>query len=298
MKPWEAGTLARSAGMASSDAREFAASLAMAEALDEYAPRTKRRRLPDGIYYTEKETKAWYYRKAQQMWDAGVPKLGEEEEDEVYKLLVKALLPTPARERNLSDDGLYCRSAAVLPATKAVEGVSKLVMHYRNKALQNSRKSTSAAEPGVRTRMPAPTLEEPELEFAWAKWRTDYKGAGTGSFEKYVQDMMGDTYVAKALIQHGVPTDSQAVADIIDTILKLRTEARNARGGAAEPAETRGGAAEPAETQNRQFADCPWRCSRAFEESPAPIGAVLPLSWKPFNVFRAMPPTNTDTELP
>ena len=141
-----------------------------------------------------------------------------------------------------------------MAAKEAVEDVVELFTHYRNEALQNRSQSTGAAEPGVRTPMPAPILEEAELGFAWAKWKADFV---TASFEKYVQEQIGDTHVAKAVLLYGVPMDCASITEIADTVWKLK---RDARGGAAAPAETRGGATEPAETG--------W--------SPAPIEAVLP----------------------
>ena len=253
--------------MASSDAREFAV-FSMAEALDEYkASRKKRRRLPDGIYYTEKEAKAWYHydpQKAEQMWDAGVPNPGEEKEDEIHELVVKALWPTPAPQRILCDDGLYCMGAALVPAREAVEDVVELLTHYRNEALQNRSQSTGAAEPGVRTPMPAPILSEPELGFAWAKWKADFE---TASFEKYVQERIGDMHVAKAVLRHGVPMDYATVTEIVDRVRKLKTDAR---GGAAGPAKRfkPQQPTEPPPPWMRSTSPTLHRCRRADDAAP------------------------------
>ena len=108
-----------------------------------------------------------------------------------------------------------------------------------------------------------------EVGIAWEKWRTDFlqsplhlnqeelRRSNPKEFKKkgrswhlvHVKQLICDTHVAKALIQHGVPTDYKSVIEIVDTVRFLKEEKRLAeeaegRGGAAEPAETRRGASE------------------------------------------------------
>ena len=235
----------------------------MADALDERAP--KRRRLPDGIYYSEADVKEYYghdTRKAEEMWEAGAPEPGEGTEGEVYELVAQALWPHHAPQRVLLEDGFYHLGAAVVPAQEAVEGVFKVLMHYRNVALRNRSRSTGAAEPGdwIQTC----SLDGEELGLAWRKWREDFlqspmypwqdelRKNDEKTFLKnarswhlaHVEHLIGDTHVAKAVIQHGVQTP-EMVGRIIEEVGKLKQQAREARdasGGAREPAERRHGA--------------------------------------------------------
>ena len=172
--------------------------------------------------------------------------------------------PRHLPQRILLNNGFYSMGAALVPAKEAVEGVFDVLMHYRDKVLQG--RSTGAAEPGVDH---PGSLSGEELGIAWAMWRMDFLQSPMNSrqealkrndpqgFNKqarswhaaHVQQLIGDTHVAKALIQHGVPSGGlDTVIEIVDTVRKLK---KDARGGAAEPAETRGGAAEPAEIRRR-----------------------------------------------
>ena len=164
--------------------------------------------------------------------------------------------PRHLPQRILLNNGFYSMGAALVPAKEAVEGVFDVLMHYRDKVLQG--RSTGAAEPGVDH---PGSLSGEELGIAWAMWRMDFLQSPMNSrqealkrndpqgFNKqarswhaaHVQQLIGDTHVAKALIQHGVPSGGlDTVIEIVDTVRKLK---KDARGGAAEPAETRGDAA-------------------------------------------------------
>ena len=238
----------------------------MADALDERKPSAaKRRRLPDGIYYSEEEVRKYYHydtQKAEEMWEAGAPEPGEGTEGEVYELVAQALWPHHAPQRVLLEDGLYHLGAAVVPAQQAVEGVFKVLMHYRNVGLRNRSRSAGAAEPGdwIQTC----SLDGEELRVAWRTWREDFlqspmywwqdelrKNDEKAFLKKarswhsaHVEQLIGDTHVAKAVIQHGVQTP-EMVGRIIEEVGKLKQQAREARdasGGAREPAEMRHGA--------------------------------------------------------
>ena len=105
------------------EARDKQHLMALAEVLDAHkASTTKRRRLPDGNFYTKEDIDAWYQddsRKAQQMWDAGAPE--PTDECGMYDEVAKALWPrTP---RILFNDGFYHMAAAVVPSKEAIEAV-------------------------------------------------------------------------------------------------------------------------------------------------------------------------------
>ena len=64
----------------------------------------------------------------------------------------------------------------------------------------------------------------------------------------HVQQVVGDTHLAKALLQHGFQSPA-VVQSILQEVKRLKGEARRTSGSGAEPAEsaTSGGVAEPGE---------------------------------------------------
>ena len=118
-----------------------------------------------------------------------------------------------------------------------MESVLSIIMNYRTHAL-GSRPSET-------------TLTGLELGAAWDTWREDFvafglteeqrrlpRGRQRSCFNAHIKQMVGDTHLARALLQHGIQP-AQTVQKILQSVKDFKEEARRANGGASEPAEIR-----------------------------------------------------------